>query len=322
MVEYEGKDKDRRRTYAFIGLGSLGIHLAFRLLLEGFTLYVYDLDECRFSILRSLLEERGLGVSNLHCSPSVCEAVLHSDCLITCLPNPKSSKGVIEQALPSMHPNSLWIEMSTNDPQELRELACFAEDRGISTLAVPVTGGVHRAAAGEITLLIGGDKRHWRAHARAFSSIGGKQIYVGSIEQAAELKAITNMLAFIHLSATGEAFALAQASGVDLRTAYEVIAHSSGSSFVFETEGQVILNGSYHIDFTMDLALKDLGFVCRQARRHGIPLALANVVERQFTRAKAKYGGTAQSPKVVKLLEEELERDFRARGFPSVLPPG
>ena len=152
--------------------------------------------------------------------------------------------------------------------------------------------------------------------------MGGKQIWIGSLEQAAEIKAITNMLAFVHLAAAGEALALSQASGVDLGVAFEAIRHSSGNSFVFETEGKVILNGSYHIDFTMDLGLKDLGFVRALAERNGIPLSLASIAEGIFLRAKEEYGGGAQSPRIVGLLEEEIGREFRAEGFPEVLPPG
>ena len=94
------------------------------------------------------------------------------------------------------------------------------------------------------------------------------------------------MLAFIHLVAAGEALMLAKRGGIPLATAYEVIRASSGNSFVHETESQVILNGSYDIGFTMDLALKDLGFALASVRELGVPLALAGLVEETFTRAR------------------------------------
>ena len=326
--------QSRRRCYAFIGLGALGFHLASCLARAGFTLFVHDLDASRGEALRESLrkqlelekEEGSTGraglADNLRVCSSVVEAVEEADALITCLPTPEAARSVIEEAVGVLSAGSLWIEMSTNDPQALRSLADFAKGRGIETLAVPVTGGVHRAAAGEITLLIGGDKALWRAHGDAFDAMGGKQIWIGSLEQAAEIKAITNMLAFVHLAAAGEALALSQASGVDLGVAFEAIRHSSGNSFVFETEGKVILNGSYHIDFTMDLGLKDLGFVRALAERNGIPLSLASIAEGIFLRGKEEYGGGAQSPRIVRLLEERIGREFRAEGFPEVLPPG
>ncbi len=127
----------------------------------------------------------------------------------------------------------------------------------------PVTGGVHRAAAGEITVLAGGDKALFEAHRPALEAMGGEIFHMGPLGSAAVIKVITNMLAFIHLVAEGEALMLAKRGGLDLAQAYHAIKASSGNSFVHETEGQLILNGSYDIDFTMDLALKDLGFAMR-----------------------------------------------------------
>lgn len=81
----------------------------------------------------------------------------------------------------------------------------------------------------------------------------------------------------------------------------------------------MILNGSYNINFTMDLALKDLGFALGFGREFGVPLELAGLVEQTFIRAKAMYGGNAWSSQVVKLLEDATGTDLRAPGFPAEL---
>ena len=77
---------------------------------------------------------------------------------------------------------------------------------------------------------------------------------MGPLGSASVIKVITNMLAFIHLVAAGEALMLAKRGGLDLAQAFHAIKASSGNSFVHETESQLILNGSYDIGFTMDLA--------------------------------------------------------------------
>ena len=107
------------------------------------------------------------------------------------------------------------------------------------------------------------------------------------------IKVITNMLAFIHLVADGEALMLAKKGGARSQAAFDVIKASSGNSFVHETEGQVILNGSYNINFTMDLAVKDLGFAHQMGREFGVPLDLAGLTEQIFARARAP---TAAAP--------------------------
>ncbi len=187
------------------------------------------------------------------------------------------------------------------------------------TLEAPVTGGVHRAAAGEITVLVGGDEAAYELHLPAFRAMGGEVIHMGPLGKASVIKVITNMLAFIHLVAAGEALMLAKRGGLDLTKSFEAIRASSGNSFVHETESQVILNGSYNINFTMDLACKDSGFATQMGREFGVPLKLAGLVEQLFVEAREKYGGEAWSPKVVKLLEDALGEELRAPGFPAEL---
>src|SRR5271165_388404 len=296
--------------YGFIGLGHLGRHLAANLARGGFEVAVYDLNRESADAVLAAGAQWGDSVASLARS---CEA------LITCLPSPPATLAVLTEALPLMPAGSTWIEMSTNDFAEIEALAARAQERGIATLACPVTGGVHRAAAGEITVLVGGTQQIFEIHRPALEAMGGRVIYLGGIEQAAVTKVVTNMLAFIHLIAAGEALMLCAKAGVDLRAAFDAIAASSGNSFVHETESQVILNGSYDIGFTMDLACKDAGFALEFGRRFGVPLRLAGVMEQIFIEGRAKYGGSAFSSMIVKLLEDAVGTALRAPGFPSRL---
>ena len=81
----------------------------------------------------------------------------------------------------------------------------------------------------------------------------------------------------------------------------------------------MILNGSYDIGFTMDLACKDAGFAVEFGRRFGVPLRLAGVMEQTFIEGRAKYGGGAWSSMIVKLLEDAVGTPLRAPGFPARL---
>jgi 3-hydroxyisobutyrate dehydrogenase len=298
--------------YGFIGLGNLGKHLAANLARGGFQVAVYDL---RRDAAAALLDAGATWAASI---PELAQA---SDCLITCLPSPAATRAVMEEALPALRRGSTWMEMSTNDVAEVQALAARAADLDIATLACPVTGGVHRAQAGDITILVGGAQQTYAAHQPALQAMGGRVIHLGGIEQAAVTKVVTNMLAFIHLIAAGEALMLCAKAGVDLRAAYEAIAASSGNSFVHETESQVILNGSYDIGFTMDLACKDAGFALEFGRRFGVPLRLASVMEQTFVEGRAKYGGSAWSSMIVKLLEDAVGTPLRAPGFPARLQP-
>ncbi len=298
--------------YGFVGLGHLGKHLATNLARAAFDVSVFDLDRSSADAVLAAGARWGgpLAVLSRNC-----------DCLITCLPSPAATASVLETALPAMRAGSTWIEMSTNDFAEVESLAARAEQTGIATLACPVTGGVHRAEAGDITVLVGGAQQVFQIHKPALEAMGGRVIHLGGIEQAAVTKVVTNMLAFIHLIAAGEALMLCAKGGVDLRAAFAAIAASSGNSFVHETESQVILNGSYDIGFTMDLACKDAGFAVEFGRRFGVPLRLAAIMEQTFIEGRARYGGSAWSSMIVKLLEDAVGTPLRAPGFPAKLGP-
>ena len=250
---------------------------------------------------------------------SAADVAAASDVVLTCLPSPAVSEAVLHQMLPAMRTGMTWVEMSTLGRDDILRLAALAQARGIRVLESPVTGGVHLAGRGERTVLAGGDAEDFNALRPALEAMGGKIFHIGPLGSAAVIKVITNMLAFIHLVADGEALMLAKRAGLDLKTAWEAIAASSGTSFVHETEGQLILNGSYDIAFSMDLALKDLGFAMGFGQEFGVPLDLAGQVQQTFVKGRAAYGGQAQSTQIVKLLEDVLDTDLRVEGFPSRL---
>jgi 3-hydroxyisobutyrate dehydrogenase-like beta-hydroxyacid dehydrogenase len=300
-------------SYAFIGLGHLGGNLAASLLRAGFSVTVHDRDPGAVARLVAL----GAVAAN---SPA--EAAARTGNAITCLPSPSVSEAVLagpEGLFAGLPPGGTWIEMSTNGRDEIVRLAALASAKGVDTLECPVTGGVHLAAAGKITALVGGDPALYERHRAAIEAMCSRSFLMGPLGSAAVIKVITNMLAFIHLVAAGEALMLAKRGGLDLAQAFHAIAASSGTSFVHETESQLVLNGSYDIGFTMDLALKDLGFALAMGREFGAPLDLAARVNAIFEEGKAAYGGGAWSTQIVKLLEDAVGTDLRAPGFPAKL---
>jgi 3-hydroxyisobutyrate dehydrogenase len=296
--------------YGYVGLGNLGGHVAACLIRGGFDLVVYDRDPT----LTARHAAMGAKVGT-----SAADVAAQVDHVFTCLPSPAVSELVLAEMLPALRPGATWIENSTLGRDDIIRLGAVAQAAGINTLECPVTGGVHLAARGEITVLAGGDKALFDTHLPALKAIGNRHFHMGPLGSAAIIKVITNMLAFIHLKACGESLMLAKRGGLDLGQAWHAIAASSGTSFVHETEGALILNGSYDIAFNIDLALKDLGFALDFGKEFGVPLELASMTNQTYVAAKAAYGGEAQSPMIAKLLEDLLGTDLRADGFPARL---
>jgi len=297
----------------FIGLGNVGGKLAGSLQRNGFDLMVLDLDAAAMSPF----VENGASAAN---SPR--ELAQWADAVITCLPSPAASAAVMEDGdgvLTGLSAGNLWLEMSTTDEAEVKRLAVEIEARGALPLDCPVSGGCHRAATGNIAIFAGGERAAFDRALPALSAMGRSILHTGPLGSASVLKVVTNYLASVHLVALGEAWATARQAGMDLNTTFEAIRISSGNSFVHETESQVILNGSYNINFTMDLVLKDMGLFEDVAARGEVPLELSPLVRGIFEEGKEAYGARAWSSMIVKRLEDACGTDLRAPGFPAEL---
>ena len=297
----------------FIGLGNVGGKLASSLLRNKFKLTVRDLDKDH----TKEFQNKGAAIAN---SPK--ELAQQVDLIITCLPSPKICAEVMEGndgVIAGISKNKIWLEMSTTDESEIKRLGKLVKERDAIPLDGPVSGGCHRAATGNISIFVGGERNAFEKILPALTVMGRKILHTGELGSATVLKVITNYLASTHLVALGEAWTVAKKSNLDLSKVYKGIAISSGNSFVHETESQVILNGSYNINFTMDLVLKDTGLFDNLAKRLNAPLEVSPLIVKIFKDGQKKYGSRAWSSMIVKRMEDLNNIDFRADGFPEEL---
>jgi len=294
----------------FIGLGNVGGKLAGSLLRNGFDLTVRDLDR---GLAQPFLDQGAAWAE----SPREMAAAV--DLIITCLPSPVACAAVMEAQdgiIAGLGPGKIWLEMSTTDEAEVKRLAEKVSAAGAHPMDSPVSGGCHRAATGNIAIFAGGERQTFERALPVLSAMGRRILHTGPLGSASILKVVTNYLASVHLVALGEALMTAAKAGMDMSTTYEAIRISSGNSFVHETESQVILNGSYNINFTMDLVIKDMTLFENVAERAGVPLEISPKVLEIFKKGQDKYGPRAWSSMIVKRLEDACGGDLRAPGFP------
>ena len=294
----------------FVGLGNVGFKVANNIISNGYKLYVHDLDEKKS---KNLISKGGIFCKNIE------ELVPNVSILITCLPSPKSVKDVLLKCIPLFNESHLWIEMSTNDENDMKYLSELVFNKNAEVIEAPITGGQHRAESGNISILVGGSRESFERSFPILSCVGHQILHCGDIGKASTLKVVTNYLASINLLALGEALMVCKKYGVDLKTAFEGIKLSSGNSFVHETESQVILNGSYDVGFTMDLVCKDVGLFDKLTKKYEIPAELSSLMLEIFQRGRKNLGDRALSTSIVKLLEEKCNENLRASGFPSYL---
>lgn len=292
----------------FIGLGNVGAKLAGSLLRNNIDLTVHDLNE-------NLAKEfAGRGAK---AAKDPAQMMRECDAVITCLPSPAASDAVMQQMLGEVGSGKIWMEMSTTDEAEVKRLGAMVMERGGAAVDCPVSGGCHRAETGNISIFAGCDRPTFERIAPMLKTMGRRILHTGDLGSASVLKVITNYLATANLITCCEALVTAKAAGMDLNTAYEAIAISSGTSFVHETESQVILNGSRDINFTMDLVKKDIGLFQAVADRAGVPLEMNPLMISIFDDAIARYGEREFSPNIIRRLEEATGLDIRAPGFPA-----
>ena len=295
----------------FIGLGNVGAKLAGSLLRNGFDLTVRDLKQ---EIARPFLDN---GAKWAESPKQLTETV---DLIITCLPNPAASATVIEAddgVLAGISAGKIWAEMSTTDEEEIKRLGAKVKALGGEALDCPVSGGCHRAATGNISIFVGGERSSFEKILPVMKVLGRRILHTGDLGSASVLKVMTNYLATANLVTLCEALTTAKMAGMDLSTTYEAIRISSGNSFVHETESQVILNGSRDINFTMDLVLKDISLFQAIAERAGVPLEVSPLLIDIFKDGEERYGSREWSSNIVRRLEDACDTQVIASGFPA-----
>ena len=292
----------------FIGLGNVGGKLSGSLLRNGTELAVHDLNP----ELVANFVDRGAVAGG-----SAAQLMQSCDVVITCLPSPAASAAVMDEMLPQVTAGKIWLEMSTTDEAEVKRLGAAVIAAGGAAVDCPVSGGCHRADTGNISIFAGCARDTFERILPLLTKMGRRILHTGELGSASVLKVITNFMATANLVSCAEALTVAKAAGMNLNVAYEALKISSGTSFVHETESQVILNGSRDISFTMDLVAKDIGLFQEVADRVQVPLELNPLLIEIFQDGIARFGPRELSPNIIKRLEEATGLSIQAPGFPA-----
>jgi len=309
-VQRGPKSGSKTMNIGFIGLGNVGGKLARSLLRNGTNLTVHDLND---DLVQAMVAKGAKSAATPADMMRTCDVV------ITCLPSPAASAIVVEGEnglLSTMTTGKIWLEMSTTDADEVNRLAALISAKGGTSADCPVSGGCHRADTGNISIFASCTRDTFDRILPLLTKMGRRILHTGDLGSASILKVMTNYLATANLLTVIEALTVSKAANMDLATTYEAIRISSGTSFVHETEGQVILNGSRDISFTMGLVKKDIGLFQDIADATNVPLEISPLMNDILTDGIARYGAHENSPNLIRRLEDATGLDIRAAGFP------
>ena len=190
-------------------------------------------------------------------------------------------------ALAAMDPGTLAIDSSTLTVGCMRELGAHAATHGVSFLDAPVTGSKPQAEQGALNFLVGGDAGAVERATPLFRAMGRGQVHVGPAGSGALLKLINNFMCGVQLASLGEAMAMAQRSGLDLRRTADVLAAGSPGSPIVKMVVERMVSRDYTPNFLVPLMVKDLTYAMETFAAEGIELADARAARERFIEAAA-----------------------------------
>jgi len=274
----------------FIGVGTMGLPMASNLVKKGFTVTAFDLNTEAV---------KAAAAAGMKAAASAAEAVAGADLVITMLP----SSSHVEAAytgdggvLAAGRKGTLCVDMSTIDPAVSRRIAAAAAERGLRFIDAPVSGGVTGASDGTLAIMVGGSAGDVEEARPALAAMGTNVIHVGAVGSGEVVKLCNNLIAGVAAVAVSEAFRIAEGFGVDPKVVTEVIAKSSGNTWVMEhmhpVAGIVSKSAStndYAPGFMTDLMAKDLGLAVNAARELRVPVVVAPAAQ-QALRLASSHG--------------------------------
>lgn len=260
---------------AFVGLGAMGLPMAQNLVKAGLTVVGCDL---RAERSQALVRSGGRAAGSPAEASAEAEVAVvmpfDGDQLHEAL---LGSSGVLER-LPS---GGLVIGMATAGPGAVREIAAAVVARGHAYVDAPVTGGVHGAETGELTIITAGAEAALDRARPVLEPMSGRVYDVGRQPGDAQfVKLLNQLLVGVHVVAATEAMALAAARGVDAEVVYRVLCDGFGRSEVFATRVRQALDNELETGGTLRIFQKDLRLALQAADEAGVPVfALASAFQ-------------------------------------------
>ena len=285
----------------FIGLGTMGRHMAANLQKAGHELIVHD-------VRREAAEPHVKAGARWADSPrGVAEA---SEVVFTSLPEPKDVEAVALDEktglLSGLTAGKAFFDLSTNSPTVVRRLHAVFKARGVHMFDAPVSGGPRGAESGRLALWIGGDEEAFKKYKPVVDAIGDQAYYVGPIGAGSVAKLVHNCAGYVVQTALAEVFTMGVKAGVDPLTIWKAVRQGAGGRRrTFDGLADQFLPGTFDPpSFALRLAHKDVSLAVALGRENKVPMRLANLTLEEMSEAMNR-GWAERDSRVAMLLQEE-----------------
>lgn len=288
-------------TVGFVGLGRMGKPMALNLLRAGFSTLVLS---------RSRPPVEVLVAAGAREAASLADMAARADVVCTCLPDVATSETVYLGAgglATHARAGQVLIEHSTIAPSLAVRVGEATARQGAGYLDAPVSGGVERAESGTLTIMAGGDERHFEPARPVLDAMGASLNLVGPVGQGSVVKLTNQLLVGIHTMAACEGFLFGTSAGADGKQLLNVLATSWGASGMLTRNGPLMLSGDYGSLAPVRLLAKDLGLVEEAAADLGVPLPLVRRTRALFDEGMARGLSESDISALITLLTPEVK---------------
>jgi 3-hydroxyisobutyrate dehydrogenase len=287
------------KTVAFIGLGRMGRLMAANLAREGYRVRSFDLN--------------GSG----NCG-SAREAAEGAEVLITMLPDGDAVREAVLEAMPSLEPGAVVIDMSSSDPAATRALEPALSARRIALVDAPVSGAQAKARDATLAIMAGGEAGTIERITPLLKTMGSQVFHVGPVGAGHAVKALNNYLGAAGTIAGFEALLVARAYGLDPKTLIDAINASTGKNSTTERKiPQQVLTGAFASGFKLSLMTKDVGIAAQLARGLGLRTPYLSETLRLWREALKRLPDGADHTEMFHFLEQASAPSRGAASPPS-----
>ena len=284
----------------FIGLGRMGLPMAYNLLRAGYDLTVHNRSQEK---VRQIADAGATSATSAAAVAATCEIVL------ACLPDVTTCETVLlgeGGVLANARPGQIIVDHSTVGAATSQACAAAAESRGAMFLDAPISGGTERATDGTLTIMVGGPKAAYEAALPAFDIMGAVVRHVGPTGSGTAAKLVNQLLVGVHMVAAAEAMLLGAKSGADPALVFELVNSGWGQSFVLGRNAPAMLDRDFDgIRTQLRVFLKDLGLIREMARELDTPIPGGDLAYRLLGEAVEQGLGDLDSAAIVLPMEEQ-----------------
>lgn len=287
---------------AFIGLGNMGSRMARRLVENGHRVRGFDVSE---AALAEFARNGG------EAAASATEAVGGASVTILMLPDSAAVESVVTDpaVLAALAPGAVVVDMSSSEPERTRALAGVLGERNVALVDAPVSGGVARAASGELTVMAGGEEADV-ARVQPLLDLLGRTYRAGPVGAGHAVKALNNLMSATHLLVTSEAMLAGMQFGLAPDVMLAIFNASSGRSGSTENKWpNFIVPETYNSGFSLRLMLKDLRIAVKLAEWMGSPRELSERTVELWAEASQARPPDADHTDIARWLRERTATD-------------